>query len=298
MNRILSIILPIYNVEGYLYDCLSSLLDQNMSENEYEIVCVDDGSTDHSAEIIQQFQSKHSNLFLYQKENGGVGSARNYGLSMSTGDYITFVDPDDYLTSGSLALVLQILKSTESEMCLFKYNCVDEDAHWRGDSSIAQLTYEIKSVSSSLAPRGLPGLVIKKQIIDQSGIYFNNKLRNREDYIFNLLLFSSMNGKKIIVFNERLYSYRIRKSSLTNSKSSYSEAFQIERMQNMIVYVEECIQYLECHKECPDTGSEHRTWMWATLCDPARSGILQPWRQHLGWAPYPEASFLRLSVWQ
>ena len=67
-----------------------------------------------------------------------------------------------------------------------------------------------------------------------------------------MLLFSSMNGKKIIVFNERLYSYRIRKSSLTNSKSSYSEAFQIERMQNMIVYVEECIQYLECHKECPD----------------------------------------------
>ena len=92
-----SIIVPVYNVEKYLKRCLDSI--QNQTYDNFEVIIVNDGSPDHSQEIIDEYV-KHDDRFLsYQKENGGLSDARNYGVKYATGDYLLFVDSDDYVSS-------------------------------------------------------------------------------------------------------------------------------------------------------------------------------------------------------
>lgn len=90
----ISIIIPVYNVEKYLKDCIDSILMQSMQD--YEIILVDDGSTDRSGAICDEYASKKENIFAYHKENGGPSDARNLGISKANGEYIVFVDSDDY----------------------------------------------------------------------------------------------------------------------------------------------------------------------------------------------------------
>lgn len=94
---IVSILIPVYNVENYLEKCLDSVISQTM--NNIEIICVNDGSTDHSGEILEKYQKKDKRIIVVNKENGGLPSARNAGLEIARGKYIGFVDSDDYINS-------------------------------------------------------------------------------------------------------------------------------------------------------------------------------------------------------
>lgn len=93
----LSIIIPVYNSEKYITCCLESLLVQEMSANEYEIIIVNDGSTDSGGLIARDYTERHSNIHLFNQKNKGVGTARNKGIELAKGDYIYFIDPDDYI---------------------------------------------------------------------------------------------------------------------------------------------------------------------------------------------------------
>lgn len=91
----ISIIVPVYNVEKYLDRCLESLLEQEKVET--EILIIDDGSTDNSGKISDIYQKKYNNIYVYHKKNEGLGLTRNYGMDRARGDYILFVDSDDYI---------------------------------------------------------------------------------------------------------------------------------------------------------------------------------------------------------
>ena len=93
----ISIIIPVYNVENYISQCLKSLLNQGVDEHTIEILVIDDGSKDNSIKIAKEFQKLHLCIKIYTQENGGVGSARNKGIDLANGEYIYFIDPDDYL---------------------------------------------------------------------------------------------------------------------------------------------------------------------------------------------------------
>ena len=95
MEPLVSIIVPVYNLEGYVTNCLNSLVNQTYRN--LEILCIDDGSTDKSADMIKAFAEKDDRVIYLYKENGGVSSARNMGLDMFKGEYVMFVDGDDYL---------------------------------------------------------------------------------------------------------------------------------------------------------------------------------------------------------
>jgi glycosyltransferase involved in cell wall biosynthesis len=101
-----SIIVPVYNAERYLSACLDSLLDQGLTKDEYEVLLVNDGSTDHSKEICQSYSTCYSNISVFNQENQGVAMARNYGLSKARGEWVMFVDSDDYLCKDSLRYLL------------------------------------------------------------------------------------------------------------------------------------------------------------------------------------------------
>ena len=95
MSAIISIIVPIYNVDNYLEKCIDSILNQALEE--FELVLVNDGSTDNSGAICDKYSNKDERVKVIHKKNGGVSSARNVGIKNANGDYIGFVDPDDYV---------------------------------------------------------------------------------------------------------------------------------------------------------------------------------------------------------
>ena len=102
----LSVIVPVYNAEKYLSRCIDSLLNQEVVE--YEIVCVNDGSTDGSGAILREYKRKNPDvLMLIEQENQGLPAARNIGMSVATGDIITFCDSDDYLIPGAYGYLLK-----------------------------------------------------------------------------------------------------------------------------------------------------------------------------------------------
>lgn len=111
----LSFIVPVYNTEEYLAECLDSLLRQDIPESEYEIICINDGSTDGSGAILQQYQEKHRNLRIIEQPNRGVAAARNAGLETAQGEYIWFVDSDDLVKPNCLIKINQQIEAKKPE---------------------------------------------------------------------------------------------------------------------------------------------------------------------------------------
>ena len=125
---LLSLILPIYNVEKYLPVCLDSLIKQDIDELKYEIICVNDGSTDSCEQIILKYQKKHRNIKLINKKNSGVSQTRNIGLKAAKGKFIWFIDPDDFVRPYSLKYILDMLEQTKADICNILYKSVSENA--------------------------------------------------------------------------------------------------------------------------------------------------------------------------
>ena len=94
MQPKISVIIPVYNVEKYLPECLESILNQNFQD--FEIICVDDGSTDRSLDILQEYKRKDDRFVILQQRHAGAGAARNHGIKLAEGKYIQFLDSDDY----------------------------------------------------------------------------------------------------------------------------------------------------------------------------------------------------------
>ena len=122
----LSIIVPLYNSEKYLPKCLDSLLCQDIPEQEYEIILVDDGSPDGSRRVAEEYQSRHSNITVLSQPNKGTSGARNTGIRQATGKYLYFVDPDDFILENSLACILQKMEEENLDVLRFGYVEVDE----------------------------------------------------------------------------------------------------------------------------------------------------------------------------
>ena len=121
-----SIIVPVYNVEKYLAKCLDSLVNQTLED--LEIIVVDDGSRDNSKQIIDEFQTKYPDkIKSFVKENGGLSDARNFGLDRAGGDYIGFVDSDDYVTAEMFEEMYSLAQKYDAEMVICNLQKVDEN---------------------------------------------------------------------------------------------------------------------------------------------------------------------------
>ena len=114
-----SVIIPLYNVEEYLRQCLDSVVCQTLSN--IEIICVDDGSPDRSAEIAAEYVEKYPNVKLIRKENGGLSSARNAGLEAAQGDYVFFLDSDDKITQEALGVMKQVMRRENPHVIAFNF---------------------------------------------------------------------------------------------------------------------------------------------------------------------------------
>jgi len=123
---LLSLIVPIYNVSEYLPKCLDSLFCQGLSSEEYEIICVNDGSTDDSLDIIQKYAEDNKQMVVITQTNGGLSAARNTGIKAAKGKYILFVDSDDYLEPNQMKGLLDKMESEDLDVLRFNYQNVND----------------------------------------------------------------------------------------------------------------------------------------------------------------------------
>ena len=113
----ISIIVPIYNVEKYLDKCVNSILSQTFSD--FELILVDDGSPDNCGRMCDDWAQRDSRIVVYHKQNGGISDTRNYGIDRAKGEYLTFIDPDDYIESTYLEyLYIQAMNNAADKGCL------------------------------------------------------------------------------------------------------------------------------------------------------------------------------------
>lgn len=123
----LSIVTTMYNSAEYLPKCVDSLLNQDLLEDDYEIILVNDGSPDNSLELANQYASRHKNIKVLSHANKGLAGARNTGLEAATGEYLCFVDPDDYVRANIYGKLLGMMDEGHLDMLRFNYDMVNED---------------------------------------------------------------------------------------------------------------------------------------------------------------------------
>lgn len=119
-NNRLSIIIPLYNVDDYIERCILSIVSQSIDQESYELIVINDGSIDRSESIVSELQKSHPFIKLVNKENGGLSSARNKGLDIASGNYIFFVDADDWVSPNTLSQLLDTMTSHPEDIILFK----------------------------------------------------------------------------------------------------------------------------------------------------------------------------------
>ena len=209
----ISIIVPIYNVEKYLPRCIDSILAQTFTD--FELILVDDGSPDNCPQICDEYAKKDNRIKVIHKENGGVSSARNIGLDISNGKYLSFVDPDDIINTKYLDLLYNSIDDADFVYCEFirftdKCN-FNELLNSEFDVYTKENVYNCIYFWSAINP--IWNKLIKKETI--GNLRFDNSLKNAEDTLFNFELLKR--SHKVIHIRNELYGYFMRNDGAIGS---------------------------------------------------------------------------------
>ncbi len=204
----LSIVVPIYNVEAYIDRCFHSLCSQHLDKKYYEIIAVNDGTPDSSMQIVEKYACAYSNICVVNQINQGVSVARNNGIQKSTGNYLLFVDPDDWIAPDSLKSIYDYLLShSDIEVLFLKSICSSNNRErykWSDKVDIDAI-YTSENLCKYNYIRGsVWGGVYKKDFLLYNNIFFPENITNGEDSIFILLIM--MRATKI-AFLDLLFYY-------------------------------------------------------------------------------------------
>jgi len=216
-----SLIIPVYNVEKYLKECLDSVLCQTYGD--WEAICINDGSTDGSATILEEYAAKDSRFKVISQANGGLSVARNSGLEAASGDYVLFLDSDDYLEKDALRIIADNL-SDEDLLCFSGRRFFEESGEYEKADVLPQETFETGweyYSKHALDKRSFAfvcvvlrcyrrAYLLKNSLQFKPGIY-------HEDNMFTPL--ACYYAKKVKVIPDVLYDYRVRESSIMTTRS-------------------------------------------------------------------------------
>ena len=248
-NPLVSIIIPIYNREQTLERCLCSIIRQTYPN--LEIIAVDDGSTDHSRVILERYEKKDPRLHVIYKKNSGVSESRNLGLQMAKGDFVQFVDADDWLTRDATSLLLQEMEPDIQLVISDYYRVIGRriwiKGHIPASSSMSRAEfakYMMKSPANFYY-----GVIWNKfyrmDIIKENQLYFAHDLDWCEDFKFNLeyLKYTS----NVQVLTTPFYYYVKTKGSLVDSKIDLKETIRTKKI--LFGYYKELYQILDMYEE-------------------------------------------------
>lgn len=234
MNELITVIVPVYNVEKYLSKCLESICKQTYSN--LEILVVNDGSTDKSGEICEHYSTNDTRIKVIHRENGGLSAARNTALNCMTGNYVLFVDSDDYIEYNAIEVLYNTLKENNSDISICAYDYVDEEG----------VVLNTKKNSNELfvmdTNESLYHLLDNKRITSSAwGKLYKSSLfsdirfpegRIYEDIPTTYKTF--LLSEKIVYTSARLYKYLYRASSISKQSFSIRKMDALEFVEQMV----------------------------------------------------------------
>ena len=231
----ISVIIPVYNVDRFLIECIESVLSQTYKK--YEIIIIDDGSTDQGGQICDEYLASNSSIQVVHSKNGGLSYARNTGIKIAKGDYLYFLDSDDYITNDALEKLAVLAKETHADVVFFdadvfftdctpdpnvyKYERTKKYRTDKGQKILLELldTDEYRSMVQLL--------FIRKDYLEKIGLWFREGIIH-EDELFTFLL---LYGNGIISHcHEQLYARRIRLNSIMTGSSLVSHYISVYKI--------------------------------------------------------------------
>lgn len=193
MKKLISVIIPVYNVEKYIRECIESLLQQTIDGNDFvesiEVIFVDDGTPDNSCEIIKEYQKKYSNILLMSQENAGQSVARNNALNNASGEYIFFLDSDDLLPPDALSPLYKLAKETGSDVIISHSKAFNSRRSWYIEDHAEVASAALRKVKffhhSILVKTPAPwAKLYKRDLLLRNNIQFPVGIKLAEDWIF------------------------------------------------------------------------------------------------------------------
>lgn len=217
MQPKVSIIIPVYNIESYICNCIESLIRQSYTQ--LEIICIDDGSTDGTADAINELAKKDSRIVYVHQENGGVSAARNKGLDTATGDYVFFLDGDDYLHFRAIEVLVDGVLKTGAQMVCSDYkiaNSLNEKDEAFSDYDFNQTDFAALFTKGKTLGKGCFGKLIQADYAKR--VRFLEGIAMGEDGCYMIMLLNE--NISTFVTEKELYYYYIREGSATKSALS------------------------------------------------------------------------------
>ena len=234
-----SIVIPVYNVEKYIDTCIKSVVSQTYSD--IEIILVDDGSTDSSGAICDRYKSEDSRITVYHTENGGLSAARNYGIDRANGEYLTVVDSDDFVALDFIEYLYKILMDSKSDIAICDYSFVDEDCReyisqevkeytktWHSEDALKRMLYQQEFTNSAWAK-------LYKISLFENIRYPYGKLFEDMGTTYKLI----MKAKKVAFGSSKKYLYRQRADSIMFSVFDLRKLDCVELAEEMVEEISE-----------------------------------------------------------
>ena len=234
-----SVIVPVYNVEKYLAECINSIINQTLKE--IEIICVNDGSTDSSLDILREYEKKDNRIKVINKSNGGISSARNAGIEAANGKYIAFVDSDDWVDLDAYEILYRFAKEQHADILCAGWRNVPAKKCGRKDCcpkfKVYNDWFKAKKKRESIISCNK---LYKRSLIIKNNLRFNTAISYAEDECFNLCVYPL--AKTIVSVPVMFYNYRVRETGatfspiwrkLTNYKNVWKYVFKVWKSYNI-----------------------------------------------------------------
>lgn len=239
---LISVIVPIYNVEQFLSKCIQSIINQSYSR--LEIILVDDGSTDDSPQICDEFKEKDKRIKVIHKKNGGLSDARNVGIEVASGEYIGFVDSDDYIKEDMYEILLNLIKKYDADVSICNlYDVIDGNECIRNKENGIREYSRIDILKEILLDKNIQSYawnkLYKKELFDEIKYPIGKKY---EDIGTTFYLFEKCN--KIVVTSEPEYYYLKRADSLVNNVTESTILDYTEIIIQRYLYIKQNIKEL------------------------------------------------------
>ena len=243
MAKEVSIIVPVFNVEQYLRTCLDSILHQTFQD--FELILVDDGSTDLSGHICDEYAAKHDCIIVQHKKNAGPNAARINGIKLAEGKFITFIDSDDWIESKHIELLVNSLKEKNADIvqCDYFINNDNKQTYIKNEPSSYETKDLILQFLSGTIHAGLPLKMVRKELFLIESFAFPKADFNEDLHTSISLL---MNAKKFIYVPSSTYHYRMNANSITNTRTKDS---RLKKYKEFVTNMEDIYNRLQLRND-------------------------------------------------
>ena len=226
----LSIIIPVYNVEAYIEKCITSLQNQDIPKEAYEIIIINDGSPDNSRQVVLDLMQQFSNIVFIEQVNKGVSMARNAGMDRAVGKYFLFIDPDDYVEPNSFARVLKAADDDQAEVAFLGFTFLNVDNSVKMEMNFPSFknkaytgieAYYNSRINITVDPDRTVAILFKRDFINEAGLRYISEIPYLEDgeFIARILCMA----ERCIFEGNSFYIRTTRIGSATNSNLFYTD---------------------------------------------------------------------------